>query len=189
VVRVIRYTVTNPRLVGYQEEHCVLTTLLDPDVVPALELAALYHERWESELVIDEIDTHQRLAGRVLRSQRPVGVVQELYGVLLARYALRMLMHEAAMAAGTDPDRLSFVPALEVIRDAIPEFQMVEPTQRPQLLARMLRDIAAKRLPERRPRVNPRVVKRKMSNFKLKRPAHRQSRPMDQPVQASLALI
>lgn len=189
VVRVIRYTVTDPRLVGYQEEHRILTTLLDPVEAPALELAALYHERWESELVIDEIDTHQRLAGRVLRSQSPVGVVQELYGVLLAHYALRVLMHEAALAAGIDPDRLSFVHALEGIRDAIPEFQMTVPAQRPELFVRMLRDMAAKRLPKRRPRVNPRVVKRKMSNFKLKRPEHRPSQPLDRPFQASLALI
>lgn len=189
VVRVIRYTVTDPCLVGYQEEHRILTTLLDPTAAPAQELAALYHERWESELVIDEIDTHQRLVGRVLRSQHPVGVIQELYGVLLAHYALRVLMHEAALAAGTDPDRLSFVHALEIIRDAIPEFQMIVPTQLPQLFARMLDDIAVKRLPQRRPRVNPRVVKRKMSKFKLKRPEHRPSQPLEQPFQASLALI
>lgn len=189
VVRVIRYTVTDPRLVGYQEEHRLVTTLLDPAEAPALELVALYHERWESELVIDELDTHQRLAGRVLRSQSPVGVVQELYGLLLAHYALRVLMHEAACVAGVDPDRLSFVHALEVVRDAIPEFQMVVPAHLPRLFARLLRDLAAKRLPERRPRVNPRVVKRKMSNFKLKRPEHRPSRPLDQPFHASLALI
>lgn len=189
LVRVVRYTVTDPRLVGYQEEHRVLTTLLDPTLAPALELAATYHERWESELVIDEIDTHQRIAGRVLRSQRPVGVVQELYGVLLAHYALRVLMHKAAMHAGLDPDRVSFVHALEVMRDAIAEFQMTTVEQLPQLLRRVLCDMVAKVLPPRRPRVNPRVVKRKMSNFKLKRPEHRPSIPLAQPFHLSLALI
>lgn len=78
LVRLIRYTVTDPRLIGYGEEHRLLTTLLDPAIAPALAVAQAYHERWEAELVIDEVDTHQRLAGRVLRSQTPVGVVQEL---------------------------------------------------------------------------------------------------------------
>lgn len=84
LVRLVRYTVTDSRLVGFGETHRVVTTLLDPQLAPALELAALYHERWESELVIDELDTHQRLADRPLRSQTPVGVIQELYGLLFA---------------------------------------------------------------------------------------------------------
>ncbi len=92
--------------------------------------------------------------------------------MLLAHYAVRVLMHEAALLVDADPDRLSFVDALEVVRDAVPEFQMVAAEQQPALYARMLQDIAAKRLPERRPRSNARVVKRKMSNFKLKRAAH-----------------
>ncbi len=189
LVRLIRYTVTDPRLVGYGEEHRLLTTLLDPAVAPALALAQAYHERWEAELVIDEVDTHQRLAGRVLRSQTPVGVVQELYGLLLAHYAVRVLMHEAACQAGLDPDRLSFVHALEVIREAIPEFQMTAAAHLPHLLARLLRDLVAKLLPKWRPRVNPRVGKRKMSNFKRKRPEHRPSRKLDRPFHLSLALI
>jgi hypothetical protein len=100
-------------------------------------------------------------------------VIQELYGLLIAHYAIRFLMHEAALQAGIDPDRISFVHALHVIRDATPEFQMTTPEQRPQLYTRLLRDIADRLLPERRPRSNPRVVKRKMSNFRLKRAAHR----------------
>jgi hypothetical protein len=174
LVRVITYTITDPSLPGYGETYRVLTTLLDPRQAPAHDLACAYHERWEIELVIDELDTHQRLAGRTLRSLKPVGVLQELYGVLLAHYAVRVLMHEAALQADVDPDRLSFVHALEVVRDAIPEFQLVVPEQVPLLYARLLLDLAAKRLPERRPRSNPRVIKRKMSNFKLKRAEHQQ---------------
>jgi hypothetical protein len=189
LVRIICYTVTDPRLVGYGEEHRLLTTLLDPQMAPALDLARLYHERWESELVVDEIDTHQRLAGRVLRSQCPVGVVQELYGMLLAHYAIRVLMHQAARTAEIDPDRISFVRALEVVRDAIAEFQMTTPEQLPHLLGRVLRDMVSKLLPERRPRLNPRVVKRKMSNFKLKRPEHRPSQKLARPFHESLVLI
>ena len=169
VVRVITYTITDPARPGYGETYRVLTTLLDQEQAPAHELACAYHERWEIEGIIDEVDTHQRLAGRTLRSLKPVGVIQELYGLLLAHYAVRVLMHEAALQADLDPDRLSFVHALEVVRDAVPEFQLVAPEQVPLLYARLLLDLAAKRLPERRPRSNPRVVKRKMSNFKLKR--------------------
>jgi hypothetical protein len=174
LVRVITYRITDPALPGYGEEHRLITTLLNPRLAPALDLVCAYHERWEIEIVIDEIDTHQRLVGRTLRSLTPVGVIQELYGVLLAHYAVRVLMHEAALRADVDPDRLSFVHALEIVRDAVPEFQMVAPAQRGALYERMLCDIAAKPLPARRPRSNARVVKRKMSNFKLKRAEHYQ---------------
>lgn len=172
LVRIITYTITDPALPGYGKRHRVLTTLLNPRIAPAHEVACTYHERWEVELVIDEIDTHQRLVGRTLRSLTPVGVIQELYGILLAHYAVRYLMHQAAVQADVDVDRLSFVHALEVVRDAVAEFQMVAIAQQPQLYARMLQDIAAKRVGERRTRSNARVVKRKMSKFKLKRAQH-----------------
>jgi Insertion element 4 transposase N-terminal/Transposase DDE domain len=172
LVRVIEYTLTDPALPGYGEVHRLVTTLLDPRVAPALDLVCLYHERWEIELVVDETDTHQRLAGRPLRSHKPEGVLQELYALLIAHFAIRVLMHEAALQAGIDPDRLSFVHAVRVLHDAIPEFQMVAPAERPRLYARLLHDLAAGRLPVRRFRSNPRVVKRKMSNFRLKRPEH-----------------
>jgi hypothetical protein len=124
-------------------------------------------------LVVDEIDTHQRLAQTCLRSLSPRGVIQELYGLVLAHVAVRSLMHAAAVQAKLDPDRLSFVDALEVIREAVPEFQMTTPTELPRLAARMLRDMARGLLPPRRLRSNPRVVKTKMSKFKQKRPEHR----------------
>ena len=172
LVRVITYTITDPALPGYGKEHRLITTLLNPRLAPAHDVACAYHERWEIEVVIDELDTHQRLVGRTLRSLTPVGVLQELYGVLLAHYAVRVLMHEAALRADVDPDRLSFVHALEVVRDAVAEFQMVAAEQQQALYERMLQDIAARRLPARRVRSNARVVKRKMSNFKLKRAEH-----------------
>ncbi len=172
LVRVITYTITDPAVPGYGEEHRVLTTLLNPRLAPAHEVACAYHERWEVELVIDEIDTHQRLVGRTVRSLRPGGVIQELYGVLLAHYAVRVAMHEAALTVDVDPDRLSFVHALEVVRDAVPEFQQVAPAEQGALYARMLAEIAAKRVPARRQRWNARVVKRKMSKYKLKRAEH-----------------
>ena len=180
LVRVITYTISDPVLPGYGQSYRVITTLLNPRHAPAHDLACAYHERWEIEIVIDELDTHQRLASRTLRSLTPVGVIQELYGLLLAHYAVRLLMHEAALEVDIDPDRLSFVHALEVVRDAVAEFQVVEEAQVAALYARMLADIADKRLPERRPRSNPRVVKQKMSNFKLKRAEHyRPPKPYD----------
>lgn len=178
LVRIIEYTLTDPALPGCGERYRLVTSLLCDAEYPALDLACCYHERWEIELAIDEVDTHQRLAGRTLRSLKPIGVIQELYGLLIAHYCVRSLMHEAALEADVDPDRLSFVHALRVIGDAIAEFQMVAPEQLDQLYARLLQDIAAKRLPKRRVRSNPRVVKRKMSNFRLKRPS---TEPTPQP--------
>ena len=173
LVRIIEYTILDPALPGYGEHHRLVTTLLDPETYPILDLVCAYHERWEIEVVIDEVDTHQRLANRPLRSLKPVGVIQELYGLLVAHYAIRFLMHEAACQVGIDPDRISFVHALNVVHDAIPEFQMTMPEQLPQLYSRLLHDIAYGLLPERRLRSTPRVVKRKMSNFHLKRAEHR----------------
>lgn len=172
MVRIISYEISDPARPHYGERQRLVTTLLDEKQAPALDLVCVYHERWEIEITIDEIDTHQRLADRPLRSLKPVGVIQELYGLLIAHYAIRALMQEAALKAGLAPDRLSFVGSLRIIQDAIPEFQMVERTMRHHLHQRLLRDLAAERLPERRPRSNPRVVKRKMSNFQIKRPQH-----------------
>lgn len=171
-VRILQYTIQDPALPGYGETHRLVTTLLDPQRYPVLDLICAYHERWEVELVIDEIDTHQRLSGRPLRSLKPVGVIQELYALLIAHYVLRYLIHQAALHAAIDPDRISFVHALEVVRDAIPEFQMTARHLLPDLFKRLCCDIARHLLPLRRHRNNPRVVKRKMSNFPLKRPEH-----------------
>ena len=172
LLRIVEYTITDPALPGFGEVHRLATTLLDYRRCSAVDLACCYHERWEIELVIDEVDDHQRLAGRPLRSLKPLGVIQELYALLIAHYAVRFTMHEAALLTASDPDRLSFTHALQVMQEAISEFQMTAPELLPQLYQRMLRDIAAERLPERRLRTNPRVVKRKMSKFHLKRPEH-----------------
>ncbi len=172
------------------EIHRLLTTLLDPERCPALDLVCAYHERWEIELIIDETDTHQRLADRPLRSLKPVGVIQELYALLIAHYAIRSLMHEAAVQAALDPDRLSFTQALAVVQAAIPEFQMTAPDLLPRLYARLLNDLAANPLPERRLRTNPRVVKHKMSDFKLRPPEHfRWPQPSVRSFRQAVALI
>jgi hypothetical protein len=139
--------------------------------------------------VIDEIDTHQRLAQGRLRSLTPRGVIQELYGLVLAHLAVRSIMHRAALEANLDPDRLSFVHALEVIREAVPEFQKTTPADLPRLGARLLRDLAHRLLPPRRLRSNPRVVKQKMSKFNQKRPEHRRPPQPLRPFRQSIVLL
>src|SRR3989440_10424093 len=107
-VRIISYRVTDERLGEKGKVYRLVTTLLNPRVAPALELIGLYHERWEIELVIDEIKTHERAQRQVLRSKTPEGVRQELYGIYLAHYAVRVLLAQAAVEAELDPDRLRF---------------------------------------------------------------------------------
>lgn len=189
LVRGIEYTFDDPARVGYGEKHRLITSLLDAELYPALDLASGYHERWEIEISIDELDTHQRWVNRPLRSHKPVGVIQELYGLLIAHYAVRSIMHTAACQAQLDPDRLSFVNAVRLICDAIPEYQMVIPDQVPALYQRLLRDIARHRLPERANRINPRVIKRKMSKFLLKRSQHRHWPQPSKPFRQALVML
>ncbi len=117
-VRVITYTLGPPGAPGAppSPEYRLLTTWLDPAEAPADELAALYHERGAIEQIFDEFKTHQRGPRVVLRSKTPDGVRQEVYGYLLTHYALRKLLYDAAAAATTDPDRLSFTHAVHVVR-------------------------------------------------------------------------
>jgi hypothetical protein len=137
LVRVIEYTIDDPNRPGHGELHRLITSLLDPQLYPAHTLACEYHQRWEIEITIDEIDTHQRLPNLPLRSHKPEGVIQEAFGLLLAHYAVRVIMHDAATQAGLDPDRLSFVNAVHLISDVIAEFQMTTPEQWPHLYQRL----------------------------------------------------
>jgi hypothetical protein len=106
----------------------LITTILDPEQAPAPELAALYHERWEIETALDELKTHLRGAQIVLRSKTPELVKQEFYGLLMAHFAIRGLMHEAALRADEDPDRLSFLHAVRVVQRRLPRFAALPPS-------------------------------------------------------------
>lgn len=174
VVRVIVYTIDDPIRAGHGEFHRLVTTLMDPELYPAVELVELYHQRWEIEISNDEVKTHQLAASRPtgLRSLRPAGIVQELYGLLLAYNAVRLLMHKAAQTEGIDPRRLSFINAMRIIRDATPIIEQAAPDKRPGLLAAMLAQIVQHVLPPRANRINPRVAKYKMSPYLTKRPEH-----------------
>jgi hypothetical protein len=121
-VRVICY-----RLAGSAEVYRLLTNLLDPQEAPADDLARLYHERWDHEGTLDELKAH--LCGtRRLRSETPDLVKQEIYGLLLAHYAVRAVMHTAALEADEDPDRLSFTHTLCVLRRKLPQLAALPPS-------------------------------------------------------------
>jgi hypothetical protein len=113
-VRVIEYTLSHPSRDPGEPPIRLITTLLDPDEAPALELAGLYGERWES--AFDELKTHQRGARQVLRSKSPEMVIQEIYAHLLVYHAIRALINAAAEPRGLDPDRVSFIASLRVLR-------------------------------------------------------------------------
>lgn len=125
-VRVIDYTLQGSAT-PVQDSYRLVTNLLDPADAPALELAALYHERWEVEGVFDEFKTHLRANSTVLRSKTPELVQQELWGLLLAHFAIRQLMVQAAWPRELDPDRLSFVHAVRVIKRKMPQAAAVPP--------------------------------------------------------------
>jgi len=129
-LRVIEYALDTPAGPG-QETYRLITSLLDERAFPAALLAATYHERWEIETTLDEVKVHQWTHPRPLRSKHPREVVQEVYGLLLAHLAIRTVMHQAALAEGIDPDRLSFTGALRVLRRAIPRAQRTPPERLP----------------------------------------------------------
>ena len=116
-VRVIDYTVADGR--DNPEPYRLFTTITDPAVASATELAAAYVQRWEIELAFDELKTHQRGPRTVLRSKSPDLVRQEIWGHLCCHYAIRSLMADAALHAGHDPDRVSFVAALRITRQTV----------------------------------------------------------------------
>jgi hypothetical protein len=169
-VRIISYQVRDQRLGEVGKLYRLVTTLLNPQVAPALALIECYHERWEVELVIDEIKTHQRVQRKVLRSKTPEGVYQELYGIFLAHYAVRVLMAQAAVEADVDPDRLSFTQGLFFLTEMIDLASILQPEEATEsLLKRLRHKMARNLLPERRLRINRREVKQVYNKYKPKK--------------------
>ncbi len=126
VVRVIEYRLEGVE--GSEPIYRLLTTIIDHEAAPAKELAALYHERWEIETALDELKTHLRGSKIVLRSKTADLVRQEFYGLMMAHFAIRGLMHEAALKVDEDPDRLSFLHAVRVVRRKIASFAATPPS-------------------------------------------------------------
>lgn len=185
-VRIIEYTLTDPKRPQKETKHRLLTTLLDAKAYPAKELIVLYHERWEHEGTIDELKTHQ-LARPELRSKTPAGVVQEIEGLLLAHYLVRTLMFEAAQREGVPPRQMSFTATLKILRCRLPEAPRSEAGRRrwwKDLLAEMGEAV----LEPRRDRVNPRVIKRKMSKWPKKRAHHRKPQQPSMPFADSILI-
>lgn len=194
-VRVIRYTLNDPQRVGHQQEHVLLTTLLDAERYPAKELVLLYHERWEIELVYDEQKTHQNpwrvTKSADLRSQTPTGVLQELYALSIGHFVVRSVMIQAAATEGLDPDRLSFVGCLNILRCRLPECPAPDAACYQAWYEALLWEVSRERTDDvvRRNRINPRVVKVKMSNFKKKRPEHRPVPPLMKTFAESVVML
>jgi hypothetical protein len=182
VVRVIDYTLDDAQRTGHGERHRLLTNLFDHETHPALELACHYHERWEEELVFDEQKTHQdpRRPGKPaqLRSQTPEGVEQELYALSLGHFVVRTLMLEAAKQEDLDVDRLSFTGCLRILQARLPECDSSTSMGLEQWYQLLLEEMVQERIEPRRNRVNPRVIKRKMSKWLKKRPEHRNQPPL-----------
>jgi hypothetical protein len=126
VVRVIDYRLKDVK--DAEPIYRLITTILDFTQAPAKELAALYHERWEIETALDELKTHLRGAQIVLRSKTPELVKQEFWGLLMAHYAIRGLMHEAALKADEDPDRLSFLHSVRVVQRRMARYAASPPS-------------------------------------------------------------
>jgi hypothetical protein len=185
-VRVIEYTHDDPNRPGCGERHRLITDLLNPEDLPAADAPVVYHERWEEELALDEIKTH--LSGRELpvRSKTPAGVVQEVYGLVLAHYVIRKVMHDAAVTGCVDPDRVSFCNALRVLECHLPEAP-----QRPaaEWYRRLLREVRRQKLRPRRQRWYPRVIKRKLSAWPKKRPEHQHPPQPTKPFQEAVVLL
>jgi Transposase DDE domain len=125
VVRAIDYRLDE--VPGAEPIYRLITTILDHTQAPAKELAAIYHERWEIETALDELKTHLRGAQIVLRSKTPELVKQEFYGLLMAHFAIRGLMHEAALRADQDPDQLSFLHSVRVVQRRMARFVAIPP--------------------------------------------------------------
>ena len=123
-VRVIEYQLT-----GQHTVYRLITNVLDHTSAPAQELAALYHERWEHEGTLDELKTHLRGGAEIrLRSETAALVRQEIYGLLLAHYAVRVVMHAAALEADEDPDHFSFIHTVRILRRKLPQLAALPPS-------------------------------------------------------------
>lgn len=166
------------RLRGFRSFR-LITNLRDKEIT-AREIAKHYHQRWEIEIAFDEIKTHQcaRLRGQIptiFRSKRADLVKQELYALMITYTTMRLLMQQAAAQAGKKPVEISFLDTLQAIIDAVPLFNWKQhPHSEEELLGYLLSVIAASEIESaRRPRINPRVVKVKMSKFARKNKTHR----------------
>lgn len=185
-VRVIEYTHDDPNRPGCGQRNRLLTDLTNPEDLPAAEAPVVYHQRWEQELAFDELKTH--LSGREvpIRSKAPARVVQEIYGLMLAYYLIRRVIHDAAVTGSVDPDRVSFTGTLRVLWCRLPDAPGAPPAD---WYRDLLREVRRQRLRPRRERWYPRVVKRKMSNWNKKRAEHRHPTQPTKPFREAVVVL
>ena len=173
-VRVVEYGIADPgRPQSHDRTYRLVTTIMDPADAPAAALAAAYAQRWEIETVFDEMKSHQRGPAVVLRSKTADGVRQEAWGYLCCHYAIRVLMSDATNDRGVDPDRISFTRTLHAARRSTRSGLGANADTLTMALPDTFDEINRELLPRRPLRAAARVVKKKMSNYGLKRAAHR----------------
>jgi len=185
-VRVIDYTHDDPNRPGCGQLHRLMTTILEPLELPAAEAPIVYHERWEIELAIDEIKTHLSDRALLVRSKSPAGVVQEVYGLLLAHYVIREVMHEAALAQGVDPDRLSLTNVVWTVRNHLHE---VTRKSLRRWYADLLWEVGQQQLRARQDRWYPRVLKKTQGDYPKKRARHEHPPQPDGPFAEAVLIL
>lgn len=182
VVRILEYTLDDPQRTGHKEVHRLMTNLMDAEEFPAMELIMEYHERWEEEIVFDEQKTHQDPCRAEktthLRSETGDGLKQELYALSLGHFITRVLMLEAAKSAKLDTDRLSFKGCFQILKTRLPECDAHTETSFCNWFDAVVWEMSCEKIPARRNRINPRVIKRKMSRWNKCRPEHRKLKPL-----------
>lgn len=170
-IRVIRYTHRDPKRPGCGEVHVLVTSLLDAETYPASELIDLYHVRWEEEIAFSECKVSLGKS-KVLRSQRPETVRQEIWGLLISHFIIRKLIFQAAEHAGVAPISISFTGAMDILHARLPEAKRSRPMTRKWLQA-LIKEISLEQLPPRSNRINPRKVKKRSKDWPTKKDCDR----------------
>lgn len=182
IVRVIEYKLDDPQRTGHGEVHRLMTNLLDAVECPAMELINEYHERWEEELVFDEQKTHQDPCRAEkttnFRSETTDGLKQEMYACSIAHFIIRAMMLEAAQTAQIDVDRLSFKGCFQILKTRLLECDARTESTFKAWCILVIWELSKEQIPKRRNRINPRVIKRKMSRWNKCRPEHRKLPPL-----------
>jgi hypothetical protein len=169
-VRVIEYVILEK---GTEIVYRLITDLMNYELFPSELLASEYHWRWEVENTLAEFKTHLNARKTPIRSKKPKLVVQEIYGWLLAHWAIRSLIFQASSTTDKSPLGFSFTGTLRILRRAISQCQQALPSSLPYFFSWLISEIAEQIIPTRQGRTNPRVVKKPRSKFKARKPIHR----------------
>ena len=193
MVRIIEYKLDDPQRTGHDEVHRLMTNLLDAEEYPAMELIIEYHERWEEEMVFDEQKTHQDPCRAEkttnYRSETGDGLKQEMYAWSNGHFIVRALMLEAAQTAQIEVDRLSFKGCFQILKTRLPECDARTELTFTAWCTAVIFELSRERIPNRRNRINPRVIKRKMSRWNKCRPEHRKQPPLTKTFAETIVMV